>query len=305
MRPLLYFILPAMLAVTIGCEEDEPDYPVEPFIKFTELTFSDTPEPSEYDSLILTFNFQDGDHDLGLSIQDKVFPYHPFNFFLAKDGKLEPLNHTEIMLPYDYYQQQRIIVIDVNNDQTGILATVKTRDVDGYAFMPENKFPYTCLNYTYIANQSLDDLSGYYIYEKDFRILDPSYQVTPMNINNTSLYRVDETFYYERNPNQHNIFIGFLIEQPDGSFQEFDFRKEFCTTFDGRFPVVSTLPKGLSVSGPFDLRKKSKWEGSITYSMASVGFIPLFRGKRLKLRVSIKDRALHDSNVIETNVIQF
>jgi hypothetical protein len=38
--------------------------------------------------------------------------------------------------------------------------------------------------------------------------------------------------------------------------------------------------------------------------MTSRGFIILFGGKRIKLRMMIRDRALHESNVIETPVFQ-
>ena len=297
MRHVLYFILTGMLAFTIGCEEDEPDYPVEPFIEFKSLTFKNTLAINNYDTLKLTINYRDGDGDLGLNYSEINPPFHSRNYFLAKDGVLFPVgiyngitneNPPRIFSP----------VLEVQPDQNGKLATSLTRDL-GYD-LPPLEFPYTCSNYT-----GLDD--SLYLLRKDDRILDATHTITKViPIGNTELLKISgSNFYFEINPNYYTMLVDFLVEQPDGSFQEFDWRKEFCTTFDGRFPVVSTLPKGLSVSGPFDMRKKSKWEGSITYNMASIGFIPLFQGKRVKLSVSIKDRALHDSNVIETNVIQF
>jgi hypothetical protein len=297
MRHTLYFILTGMLALTIGCEEDEPNYPIEPFIEFKSLTFQNTAAAHLYDTLKLTINYRDGDGDLGLDYSEINPPFHSTNYFLAKDGVLYPVG---IYMGTTNENPPRIFspVLEVQPDQDGKLATIHTRDL-GYD-IPLLEFPYTCSNYT-----GLDD--SLYLLRKDDRILDATHTITEViPIGDTELLKISgSNFYFERNPNHYNIFVDYLVEQPNGSFQEFDWEKEFCTSFDGRFPVVSTLPKGLSISGPFDVRKKSKSEGSITYNMASVGFIPLFQGKRLKLRVSIKDRALHTSNSIETNVIQF
>jgi hypothetical protein len=92
--------------------------------------------------------------------------------------------------------------------------------------------------------------------------------------------------YFETNPNHYNITVDFLVW--DGTtFKEFDFRKEFCNqTFDGRFPPLQD--------------NESRIEGTLLYSMSSRGFETIFSIKRLKLRVAIKDRALHESAVIET-----
>ena len=101
-------------------------------------------------------------------------------------------------------------------------------------------------------------------------------------------YQIRDTLYYTTNPNHYNIEVDFLVKDPTapGGFREFDWREEYCTTFDGRFPVFSD--------------KQSSIDGILRYSMTSLGFTSVFSIKTLKLRVSIKDRALHTSNVIET-----
>lgn len=105
-----------------------------------------------------------------------------------------------------------------------------------------------------------------------------------------------DTVYFELNPNHYNIFIDFLVKQADGSFEEFDWREEFCTTYDGRFPILAK-DKNLSVAGPI--------EGTLRYAMLSTGFKFQFSIKTLKLRVQIQDRLLNKSNIIETPEFQF
>lgn len=105
-----------------------------------------------------------------------------------------------------------------------------------------------------------------------------------------------DTIYFQLNPNHYNIFVDFLEKQPDGSFTEFDWRKEFCTTFDGRFPILAK-DKDLSVAGPI--------EGTLRYAMLSTGFKFQFSLKTVKLRVQIQDRLLNKSNIIETPEFQF
>ena len=100
--------------------------------------------------------------------------------------------------------------------------------------------------------------------------------------------------YSRPNENHYNILIDFLFEDPNGNFVEFDFYKEYCTTFNGIFSGRS------GQDGPFLLKMDGKNKGQLTYRMISLGFVPLFGDKKMKLRLYIKDRALHNSNAIET-----
>ncbi|SRR5258706_5196216 len=125
--------------------------------------------------------------------------------------------------------------------------------------------------------------------------------VTPYNCSNwdvitdTKTGKVSDTLYFQLNPNHYNFFVDFYIKQPDNSFALYDWKKEFiypnCQVngFDGRFPILSK-----------DLSQKTAQEGTVRYSMKSVGFLIFFSIKVLKLRISIQDRAGHGSNVIET-----
>lgn len=129
-----------------------------------------------------------------------------------------------------------------------------------FANLPDYKPPYSCTNWELKkAKQGINDLV------------------------------VVDTLYIELNPDHHNIFVDFLVKQPDGNFQEFDFLTEYCQTYDARFPV---LFNSVSLGKPM--------EGTIRYAMPGVGFLSQFSIKTLKLRVQIQDRALNKSNIIET-----
>lgn len=113
---------------------------------------------------------------------------------------------------------------------------------------------------------------------------------------NSSPPKVVDTIYFELNDDHYNIFVDFLVKQNDGSFQEFDWRTEFCTTYDGRFPILAKNN---------NLSLKSPVEGTLRYAMLSTGFKLQFSIKTLKLRIYIQDRLLNKSNTIETPEFQF
>jgi hypothetical protein len=142
---------------------------------------------------------------------------------------------------------------------------------------------------------------GNYLTYKDKRT-NPDYSslpdfVKPYNcinweVSTDNTNKVD-TFYFELNQDHYNIEVDFLVKNPDGTFTEFDWTKEFnypnCgTSFDGRFPILYKEEPGTPL------------EGRLRYSMGSIGFKALFSVKTLKLRVQIKDRALNKSNEIFT-----
>ena len=121
---------------------------------------------------------------------------------------------------------------------------------------------------------------------------------TPFNCINWEVIRngqtVTDTLYFQLNPDHYNIFVDYLIKQPDGSFQVYDWNSEFvypgCVVdpYYGRFPILFKETPG------------SPLEGVINYALKSSAFNIIFSTRTLKLRVYIKDRALNRSNVIET-----
>jgi hypothetical protein len=100
-----------------------------------------------------------------------------------------------------------------------------------------------------------------------------------------------DTVFVEINQNSFNIEIDFFLKQ-DGVYEEFNWRREFgpfsCITFDGRYPPLN--------SAEFE----RPLAGSLSYTMLSSGFLPLFGNDTLQLRIQIKDRALNTSNAVES-----
>ena len=283
----------SFLAIALGSCFDPPEFPLEPQIEFDRVEFIDSPDDSEFDSLNLYLSFKDGDADLGFSespdhISD---PYHSAFFYQENNGKIEPLaTRSHRIGQHDY---DVLIIPDPNK---GTLVTFRTRNKPEYSFLPggdrcsgSNSLKY----YEYLdgpidpANAS--DGRRMLIEANDRAALAPSVQlVDSFPTTNPEYYQIRDTLYYTPNPDHYNIEVDFLVKDPAApeGFREFDWREEYCTTFDGRFPVISDNDNSLN--------------GILRYSMTSLGFKNVFSIQTLKLRVTIKDRMLHTSNVIET-----
>ena len=76
-----YFGYCLALISLLGCY-DSPDLPQEPSISFNRIDF--VVVDGAADSLILTFNFEDGDGDIGLDIYEVYPPYHNFNYVVQE-----------------------------------------------------------------------------------------------------------------------------------------------------------------------------------------------------------------------------
>jgi len=110
-----------------------------------------------------------------------------------------------------------------------------------------------------------------------------------------SINKVRDTLYFQSNANYYNIYVDFLVQNGNTlEYELYDLETQFAgancgITFDGRLPVLSK-----------NLSKKAALEGTVRYNMKSQGFLAIFGSKAFKLRISIKDRALNTSNVVET-----
>lgn len=283
----------SFLVIVAGSCFDPPEFPVVPQIEFERIEFINSPDPSQFDSLNLYINFKDGDGDLGFtrSAGDNQDPFHSANFYQENNGKIEPLATLLATVGQDSYE-----LLLIPDPSKGQLVTFNTRKKPEYAFLPaadnctgSNSLKY----YEYLAGRvdpaNASDGRRILVESNDLPALGPSVQlVDSFPTKNPEYYQIRDTLYYTPNPAHYNIEVDFLVKDPSapGGFREFDWREEYCTTFDGRFPVFSD--------------KQSSIDGTLRYSMTSLGFTSVFSIKTLKLRVSIKDRALHTSNVIET-----
>ncbi len=287
MKLIKGLVLLSFLVVIFGSCFDPPEFGVVPEIEFENIEFIDSPTPSKFDSLILYIRFKDGDGDLGFteSTEDISDPYHNAFFYQENNGKIEPLVTKSGFVGNNEYD-----LLDIQDPKKGKLVFFRTRKKSKYNFLPAT---YDCSDYEYLGGPVdkiiPSDGRRLLIEKADRSALDSLVKlVDSIPRVNPQYYQIRDTLYFTPNQDHYNIEVDFLVKDPTapGGFREFDWRKEFCTTFDGRFPVFSD--------------KSTSIQGTLRYSMTSLGFKSLFSIKTLKLRVSIKDRARNKSNVIET-----
>lgn len=290
------FGLLSFLAFITGACFDAPQFPSSPQIEYAGLEFIDSPNPGEFDSLILTLTFKDGDGDLGLSRQDPRHlsdPFHFAYFYQENNGQVEPIATQSGYI--DQYEFELLLIPDASK---GKLVTYRTRKKPGYEFLPpgdkcggSSELKYYEYLGAPIGDGDPNAATGrrLLIRAQDRAVIEEKFQlVDSFPRSSPEYYQIRDTLYYTRNPNHNTIEVDFLVKDPSapGGFREFDWAEEYCTTFDGRFVVLSEPDNSL--------------EGSIRYTMTSIGFNVIFSLKTLKLRVKIRDRALNESNVIET-----
>lgn len=287
-------LLSVLLIVTGSCF-DPPEFPNEPQIEFEDIVFEGKPFPED-DLLTLSLNFKDGDGDLGFYFEttaDISYPYHNANFYQENNGELLPL--STITGSVDDVQYD---LLDIPDPSKGKLVVFRTRKKPEYSFLPAAE---TCngsddLKYYEFLDGPYDpenasDGRRLLIEAADLPAIDPDVKLVDSirgSDGQIAYYQIQDTLYYTTNPNHYNIEVEFLVKDPSepGGFKVFDWHEEYCTTFNGRFPVFSD--------------KKSSLDGTLRYTMTSIGFEEQFSTKTLKLRVGIKDRQLNKSNVIET-----
>ncbi len=134
------------------------------------------------------------------------------------------------------------------------------------------------------------------------RQVDPFSNVTPFSeTDNRPPYNctdyfvyLEDTFYINKNEYHNNLHITFLLKDlVSGEFTEIDFASYFgnaCSsiTLDGRIPVFDSDLIGDPLQGIF------------SYYMVSEGFLLVLSNQTFKIRFYIYDRALNQSNIVET-----
>jgi hypothetical protein len=279
-KGLLFFVL----ITCLGSCFNPPEFPVVPEIEFSKIEFVD----SDVDSLILTLKFRDGDGDLGLDNTENYYLSDPFNinYFFQETGQVNPSTGQMVLdtittVTRSTSNGQQYDILDITNPKQGKLVVPRTRKKAGYGWLPA----YNCADYEYIVDRKLliDAAAASVLDRKQMKIdslMDP---VTKR----AAYYQIRDTFLIAVNPNHYNIEVDFFVKEGN-DFVEYDWRKEFCTqSFDGRFPILSS-------------KNGTALDGTLKYTMNSLGFIAIFSVKTLKLRIRIRDRALHTSRWIET-----
>jgi hypothetical protein len=283
----------AAITVLFSACFDSPEYDHSPHIKFEGLYFGKAPNGE--DSLVVSLSFKDGDGDLGFNPTDFQSPFNQINFVANNNGQLLPVA-ADLATDFNGYAYKSnsktprnpsyfILPLD---QQVNELITLESKD-DGFT-LPPFTGPYQCfLNHESYLHEQLNPDTIFIWRENDFLIKDKSSIVdTLVSRNDPTVYyyTVVNYFYIMENPHHYNLKVEFFVKSNDGTFKEYDFRKEFCETFDGRFPILTDDDRAV--------------EGVINYSMVSAGFLPTFSVKTLKLAITVYDKALNASNRIET-----
>lgn len=117
----------------------------------------------------------------------------------------------------------------------------------------------------------------------------PPYEF-PYFCSNYSIEEAD-TFFITQNLDHFNIFIDFYVKK-NGEFTLYDWitanPPQCGETYNGRFPILNT-------SG-----QERPLEGTLKYGITGAGFEVIFKRDTLKLEIGIQDRALHKSNIVQT-----
>lgn len=286
MKILTRLAIPGLVLAMFNSCFDPPQYSIVPNIEYQDIEFVEVGDFSDADTILLYINFRDGDGDLGLAATENSDPYHDSDYFL-EDG-----TGGLIRVPTEVVYSDIPGIIKLSGQQ-GKLATVRTRNKPGYSYLPtfdRNGCP------RFYTHNGVPDTAYYkhspvYVSEVDAHIIDDTYYIedTLESANFPDLYVVHDTVYYEPNIYHNNIQVDWLVKNNDGTFSVFDWTAtmpECGPVFEGRFPVLEDKTRAV--------------EGTLRYSMTSTGFLQLFSIKTLKLRISIWDRSLHQSNIIET-----
>jgi hypothetical protein len=295
MKPIRSAFLFVISVLTFSACFNPPEFNNVPSIEFEGITFSKA--PNGLDSLVVSVSFKDGDGDLGLSANsgaDLEPPYHEINFYSNDNGQLYPINGIRIESFTGYtYKNAKTTPRDPSyylepDKQTAELITLQSRN-DGFT-LPPFASPYDCfLNEESYLNERQNPDTVFVFREFSDLIKDKATIVDTLVRNgdpNEYYFAVVDYFYIKPNPYQYNFKVQFFVKNNDNTFTEYDFRKEFCETHDGRFPRLTDKDRAL--------------EGVINYSMVSSGFQAIFSIKTLKLAITIYDRALNTSNTVET-----
>ncbi len=261
---------------------DAPTFGTTPVIEFESIEFVEVGDFSDGDSLNIRIKFKDGDGDLGLGPTELDPPYHVTNFFVGKDleligipARLYTLGNLRFK-NLKYSPKKASYVLESRySPPDGKFVSLPDKPVYG---LPPFESPYTCSAYyqAYLTDT---------IYVEDRRLLKNEDVIDTLldATGNSVLYAALQNWYIEVNPNHYNITVKFF-EKINGGYKEFDFRKEYCTTYDGRFPILT--------------EDKRPLEGTLLYAMIGTGFLTTFSVKTLKVEVTIKDRALNTSNTV-------
>jgi len=285
-KGLAFFLF---FAILLGSCFNPPEFSVEPKIGLVDIVYFKKPKISR-DSLMIQIKFNDGDGDLGLdpeSDEHQEAPYNAANYFQSNSaGELVPTTASILHVPYynkdngNRLEDRALELLNVPsaNDE---LATYHLKRANSmYSNLPEID-PNCSRNY--------EPRKQFAIRYANRRALSPFAKIdTVIRIDTVKYIVATDTIYFTLNPNHYNYDLSFLI-QSGNQYVEYDLWALKCTTANGRFPVLSE-------------KTNTAIEGTLTYGVTnSRGFSAIFHDNLMKIRVTIRDRQLHNSNTIESD----
>lgn len=266
-----------ILTILAGCFE-KVEFPSTPNIEFLDVRFFDLAESARRDSLVISFRFEDGDGDLGLSADasaDVNPPYHDLFVYLDSRDSVVTISNLNEMIPPFYSAPVSKSVIQVREpgeepktlSAYNIFGSLKER-IDDELVLGE----YSCANYDIVRIPAFIN-----------REQNGAFLLFSLDIEN-------DTVAIVRNPRQFNIHVDILKKSPEGTFEETFLAAgavENCGTgeLDARFPIFG------------DGTGK---EGVIHYNYSSNLLRLGFQDNTFKLSFFIYDRAGNKSNIAES-----
>jgi hypothetical protein len=161
-----------------------------------------------------------------------------------------------------------------------VVLTIKFKDGDGDLGLSDDETTSPYQEYDYVKNGS-----GQYVEIGDSPS-NPAYNCFDYLIGDYNPDVDTDTILIERNSNYFNYHIDVWVKQSNSTFTKFDFTS-FCTDYNSRFPLLNSK------------KEKGPIEGSLSYTIKDIGALGL-TNETVKFNVYIIDRALHQSNILET-----
>ena len=211
------------LVLVISCNAPDPYSPV-PNIGFKSLQYHEIGtigDPGDQlDSLILEFNFQDGDGNIGINRDENEYPYHEFEFVLDNAGRMVTYSTTDIELPLHRFAPGTTGALDFS--------------------VSDNRPLFSCDDYEEIFINAARDT---YVLQSDAGQLEEG-----------QTEFVLDTVYIIKNKNFNNLSVQFFRKRAENDYELIDWTRVFDVfgcgpSFDGRFPVFDVESIGSSLEG--------------------------------------------------------
>lgn len=271
---------------------DPPEFENNPTIDLEDLYFVDNPDPAGRDLLSVKLSFRDGNGNLGLPATATDSPFHATNFHVKVGAGIAPVTGRVVTFSgfirgstgtqVDNQPYQLIEWVPVGAER---LVTLQDRS-SAFPSLPPLVSPYTCS----VNDTAYTDLNQLIFIEARFKglVQDKSTirdsLINPLT-NRVAYYGINDNLLIVSNPYNYNIYVKFYIQTSNGQ-EEYSWPKEFCQTYNGRFPVLNDDDNPL--------------EGNLLYEMSGIGFVPIFGVRPIKLVIYIYDRNFNPSNTVET-----